>query len=104
MQVYNYTIREGGMETKTQEEELSKKLQRADVRTTPDDRPLPASGHPAPTGRPVHLHPSQFSRRSTTLDDRQPDDRQPPDVRCHLNRAKLSGSSATTGRPEAHEP
>ena len=34
MRVYNYTIHEGSVEMKTQEEELPKKLQRADVRTT----------------------------------------------------------------------
>ena len=99
--MYNYTIREGSMETKTQEEELPKKLQRADARTTPDDRPLLASGRPAPTGRLVHIHPSQFSGRPTTSDDRRPDDRQPPDVRCHLNRAKMSGSPAL---PDVRKP
>ena len=107
--MYNYTIRDGSMEMKTREEELPKKLQRADIRMTPDDRPLPASGRPAPTGRPAHLHPSQISGRPTTPDDRRPDDRRPddrqlPDVRCHLNRAKVRGSPVTTGRPEAHEP
>ena len=48
--MYNYTVREGSVETKTQEEELPKKLQGEDVRSTPDDRPLLASGRLAPPG------------------------------------------------------
>ena len=38
---------------KDQEKELPKKLQRADIRTTPDDRPLTTSGRPALGGRPA---------------------------------------------------
>ena len=38
---------------KDQEKELPKKIQRVDVRTTPDDRPLTASGRLALGGRPA---------------------------------------------------
>lgn len=49
------SIGQDGENTKReeQEEEPPKKLQQADVRTTPDDRPLTASGHPALGGRPA---------------------------------------------------
>ena len=86
-----YTIREGSVETKTQEEELSKKLQPLDDRSGPDVRRLkihrmtgpdrttgvpapepnertsdatgrPATGRPVQTGNPLHQHPSQNER------------------------------------------
>ena len=66
---------------KDQEKELPKKLQRANVRTTPDDRPLTASGRPAQTGRPATLHRSQMSGSPTPPDFRRPDDRPLPEIR-----------------------
>ena len=58
--------------------------QRQDVRPPPDKR---------------HIY-----TRAKSVDNQRPDDRQLLDVRCHLNRAKVSGSPATPGRPDTHEP
>ena len=86
-----YTICEGSVETKTQEEELSKKLQPPDDRSGPYVRRLkihrttgpdrmtgvpapepnertsdatgrPATERPVQTGNPLHQHPSQNER------------------------------------------
>ena len=107
-QVYNYTIREGSVETKTQEEELSKKLQPPDDRSGPDVQRLkihrttgvpapepnertsdttgrPATGRPVWTRNPLHQHPSQNERMTgpsgRPAAHEPPDDRSPADVR-----------------------
>ena len=93
------------METKTQEEELSKKLQPPNDRSGPDVRRLkihrttgvpapepnertsdatgqpatgrPATGRPVQTGNPLHQHPSQNKR--TTGPYRTSGANEPPD-------------------------
>ena len=84
----NYTICEGSLETKTQEEDLSKKLQPPDDRSgldvrrlkthrttgpdrttgdltpEPNERTSDASGRPDTSGNPALQRPSQIERTS----------------------------------------
>ena len=79
----------------TKYKELPKKLQRADVRTTPDDRPLTASGRPALGGRPAPEDPANAgpSERTSVKDRMTGHTSQRADDRPHRT------TGATTPEP-----
>ena len=96
----------------TKYKELPKKLQRADFRTTPDDRPLTASGRPALGRRPApEDQPTPATAPGERTSDRAPDVRPRtgrPAILTEVRDFRTSGvpttehfqwTSGTSGRP-----